>query len=174
MDDKREAPPTIAPEERFKPAVMVCVPVGDDQRAQVSDRNLQDIQIAAKRRRRQAAVIEDRTPATVRLDRDQRREPMLCDELVTVAPVGSEVPAHALRPGHQYVNEVVDDNRDLSTIDRLEPNRPIGSDSHRPLTLQNCRSTIATELSPSGDIREHWRRRATPNPIPRAEIVAAG
>src|SRR5207253_8996300 len=99
----------------------------------------QDIQIAANSRRSQTTVIEDRTPATVRHDRDQRREPMLCDELVAVAPVGGEVPAHAIRPGHQYVNEVVDDNRDLSTINRLEPNRPIGSYSHRPLTLQNCR-----------------------------------
>ena len=70
---------------------------------------------------------------------------MLGDELVAVAEVGGEVPANAPRAGHQYVNEVVDDDRDLSTIDRLEPNPSIGSHNHRPLTLQNRRWIIAAE-----------------------------
>ena len=139
VDDKREAPPTMPPEKRFKPTVMVCVPVRDDERAQVFDRDLQDIQVAAKCRRRQTAVVEDRTPTAVRLDCDQGREAMLRDQLVTVAEVGGEVPADAVGAGHQHVNEVIDDDRDLSTNDRLQPNRPIRCDSHRLLTLQSWR-----------------------------------
>ncbi len=109
----------MPPEKGFKPAVMVCVPVRYDERAQVSDRDLQDIQVAAECCRRQTAVVEDRTPAAVTLDCDQRREAMLCDELVAVAEVGGEVPANAVGAGHQHVNEVVDDDRDLSTNHRL-------------------------------------------------------
>jgi hypothetical protein len=41
-DDKREAPPIMPPEKRFKPTVMVCVPVRDDERAQVVDRDLEN------------------------------------------------------------------------------------------------------------------------------------
>ena len=71
MDDKRQAPATMPPEERFKSTVVVCMPVRDDERAQISDRNLQGkIQVAAKCGRRQTAVVEDRAPAPVPLDRD--------------------------------------------------------------------------------------------------------
>src|SRR5947207_418173 len=64
---------------------------------------------------------------------------MLRDELVAVAEVTGEVPADAIGACHQHVNEVVDDDRDLSTNDRLQPNRPISLDSHSLPTLQSWR-----------------------------------
>jgi hypothetical protein len=107
--------------------------VRDDQRAKLSHRNLKNIQVARKNGRSKPTVVEDRTPATLRFDYDQRREAMLRDQLVAIAPVGSEVSANALRAGHQQVDEVVDHDRDFGTIDRLEQNRPTAS--HGPLTL---------------------------------------
>src|SRR5262249_55694141 len=74
VDDKRQAPPTMPLEQRFKSAVMVSVPVRNDKSTQVSDRNLQHIQVAGKSGRRQAAVVEHRTPAIAPLDCDERRE----------------------------------------------------------------------------------------------------
>ena len=48
VDNKREPLPTVALEKRFEPAAMVCMSVRDDKRAQVSDRHLQDIQVAGE------------------------------------------------------------------------------------------------------------------------------
>jgi hypothetical protein len=98
---------------------MVCVAVRDDKSAQIPNGNLQDIQVAGKSGSRQTAVVEDRTPTTTGLDGDQRREAMLCDQLAAVAEVASKVPADAIGAGHQYVDEVVDDDRDFGMIDRL-------------------------------------------------------
>jgi hypothetical protein len=120
---------------------MVCVSVRNDQRAQLSDRNLQDIQVAPESGRRQTPVVENRTPATVRLDRDQRRKAMLRNQLAAITPIGGDVPADIVGAGHQHVDEVVDDDRDFGTINRLEPNRP--TDSHRRLTLQSSRRSRA-------------------------------
>ena len=66
---------------------------------------------------------------------------MLCNELVAVAEVGREVPADAVGARHQQINEVVDDDRDLGTHDRLllQLNRPIGSCSHGLITRQRRR-----------------------------------
>jgi hypothetical protein len=58
VDNKGEPPPTVALEKRFEPAVMVCVSVRDDKRAQVSDRHLQDIQVAGESGRCEAPVVQ--------------------------------------------------------------------------------------------------------------------
>jgi hypothetical protein len=58
VDNKGESLPTVAPEKRFEPAVMACMSVRDDERAQVSDRHLQDIQVAGESGRCQAPVVQ--------------------------------------------------------------------------------------------------------------------
>lgn len=59
---------------------------------------------------------------------------MLSDQLLAFAPIGRDVPPNPVGARHQYVDEVVDDDRDLDTINRLQLDRPIVV--HRPLTLQ--------------------------------------
>jgi hypothetical protein len=46
---------------------------------------------------------------------------VLSDELVAITEVVSDVPANVVGARHQHVDEVVDNDRDLRTIDRLEP-----------------------------------------------------
>ena len=58
MNKKGETLPTMALEKRFEPAVMVCMSVRDDERAQVSDGHLKDIQVAGESGRRQAPVVQ--------------------------------------------------------------------------------------------------------------------
>ena len=129
MDDEREAPPTVSLEECFKSAVMVSVTVRNYERAQVSDWDLEHIQVAGKRGRCQTAVVERRTRAAVRLHLDQRREAMLRDEVSAVAEVRGEIPANVVGAGHQQIDEVVHDDRDLDMIDRLESNQRVARHS---------------------------------------------
>jgi hypothetical protein len=123
VDNERKATTTMPLKERFEAAVVVCVPVRYHERAQVSDRNLQHIEVAGKRARRQPAVIEQRTALPVALDSDQRRETVFGDQLVTIAEVCGEIPAHTLDLGHQQIDEVVDNDRHLHTIYRFEDSR---------------------------------------------------
>jgi hypothetical protein len=62
---------------------------------------------------------------------------MFCDQLVATAEVAGEVPADPVAAGHQQIDEVVDHDRDLRSINRLKPDRPTRFDSHDPLTLQS-------------------------------------
>jgi hypothetical protein len=130
MDDEREPRPTVPLEQRFEPAVVVCVPVRNDQRAQVPDRDLQHVQVAGQRGRRQPAVVEQGAAATVRLNRDQSREAVLCDQLIPTTEIAYEVPADIVRACHEQIDEVVDHDRHLGTVDRLEPYRPVSGTNH--------------------------------------------
>ena len=58
---------------------------------------------------------------------------MFCNELVSIAEIARDVPADIVGSGHQQIHEVVDDDHNLGTIDRLKPNQP--TDSHNRCTL---------------------------------------
>jgi hypothetical protein len=62
---------------------------------------------------------------------------MFCDQLIATADVAGHVPADPVGAGHQQIDEVVDHDRDLRSINRLEPDRPIRFDCHDSLTLQS-------------------------------------
>ena len=130
MDDEREPRPTVPLEQRFEPAVVVCVPVRNDQRTQVPDRDLQHVQVAGQRGRRKPAVVEQGAAATVRLNRDQSREAVLCDQLIPTTEIAYQVPADTVRACHQQIDEVVDHDRHLGTVDRLKPYHPLSGTNH--------------------------------------------
>ena len=99
---------------------------------------------------RQPSVVENRAPPPVGLHGDQRREPVLGDQLLAIGEVVREVPVNIFRPSHQDIHEVVHHDRDFGAIDRLEWHDPIvrgrdsvGSDGHavslQPLTQRNKR-----------------------------------
>jgi hypothetical protein len=101
--------------------VVVDVAVGDDDGPQPGRVDLHDLQVVAKARRGHAAVVQDRAALPARLDGDQGREPVLGHQLVGVeGVVGEREPAHALGPGQQDVDEVVDHQGDLDGVDRLQ------------------------------------------------------
>jgi hypothetical protein len=55
---------------------------------------------------------------------------VFCDQLVATAEVAGEIPADPVGAGHQQIDEVVDHDRDLRSINRLKPDWPIRLDSH--------------------------------------------
>jgi hypothetical protein len=57
---------------------------------------------------------------------------MLCDQLILTAEVTDDVPADTLRICHQQIDEVVDHDRDVRTIDGLKLDHPIHSEAHDP------------------------------------------
>src|SRR5262245_31073359 len=61
---------------------------------------------------------------------------MLCDQLIATPEVAGEVPADPVATSHQHIDEVVDHDRDLRSINRLKSDRPTRFDSHDLLTLQ--------------------------------------
>ena len=70
----------------------------------------------------------------------------------------------ALRPdlvvgGHQQIDEVVDHDRDLCSINRLKPDRPIRFDSHDPLTLQSSALRRAPETRAPARISDELQGR---------------
>jgi hypothetical protein len=68
----------------------------------------------------EAGVVEHSAPVAVSLDADQRGETMLSNQLLRRAEVPRLVASHALLTGHQHVEEVVDHDRHLDTINRGE------------------------------------------------------
>jgi len=48
VDQERQPPAAVPLEERFQPAVMVCMSVRDDESTQLSDRHLEDVEVAGK------------------------------------------------------------------------------------------------------------------------------
>ena len=62
---------------------------------------------------------------------------MFRDQLVATPEVAGEVSADAVAAGHQQIDEVVDHDRDLRSINRLKSDRPTRLDSHDLLTLQS-------------------------------------
>ena len=63
---------------------------------------------------------------------------MFCDQLVATPEVGGEVSADIVGARHQQIDEVVDHDRDLRSINRLKSDRPTRFDSHDPLTLHRA------------------------------------
>jgi hypothetical protein len=61
---------------------------------------------------------------------------VLGDQLVTTAEIGNGVPVDIVGALDQQIDEVVNNNRDLSPIDRLELDQPIRFTRHSPVTLQ--------------------------------------
>jgi hypothetical protein len=66
----------------------------------------------------------------VRLNRDQSREAVLCDQLIPTTEIAYEVPADTVRPCHQQIDEVVDHDRHLGTVDRLKPYPSLSGTNH--------------------------------------------
>jgi len=73
---------------------------------------------------------------------------VFCDQLVATAEVVGAVPADAVGVGHQQIDEVVDHDRDLRSINGLEPDRPIRFGGHDPPTLQEFGAAAASESPP--------------------------
>jgi len=61
-------------------------------RAQILHRNLEHVEIAGQTVGGQSRVVQDAAPVPLALDRDQRREAVLRDELAAVAEVVLGVP----------------------------------------------------------------------------------
>ena len=86
----------------------------------LTHRHLKHVEVAGHRVRREAGVVEHSAPVAVPLDADQRGETMLSNQLLRRAEVPRLVASHALLAGHQHVEEVVDHDRHLDTINRGE------------------------------------------------------
>ena len=95
---------------------MVSVAVRDDDRTQITQRDLKHVEVASHRMRREAGVVEHSAPVAVPLDTDQRRETMLCHQLLSRTKVPRLVASHTLLAGHQHVEEIVNHDRHLDTI----------------------------------------------------------
>src|SRR5207248_9313294 len=111
-------PPTA--DQPLETAVMSGVTVRDDDRAQVTHRDLKHVEVAGHGVRREASVVEHGAPLAAPLDADQRREAMLSNQLLSRAEVPRLVANHTLLAGHQHVKEVVDHDRHLDAIHRGE------------------------------------------------------
>jgi hypothetical protein len=120
MDDQRQPQASVAREQALQATVVIRVAVRDHDRAQVLHANLEHVEIAGQAVGRQSRVVEDAAPTPVVLDRDQRREPVLRNELAATAEVVLDVPRNALRRRQQDVDEVVHHDRDLRPVDGLQ------------------------------------------------------
>jgi hypothetical protein len=125
MDDERQPSVAVASEQALQAPVVIRMTMGDHDRAQVFDGNAEHIEVPAESIGRQPRVVEDRAAPPLGLHREERREPVLGDQLPSIGKVVREVPVDVLRPSHQDVHEIVHHDRDFGTIDRLELCKPI-------------------------------------------------
>ena len=84
MDHQRQPGPAVAGKEALEATVMIGVAVRDNDRAQVLDRDAEQVEVSAETIGRQPPVVEDRASLPVGLDGDEGRESMLGDELLTL------------------------------------------------------------------------------------------
>jgi hypothetical protein len=92
MDDQRQPQTSVAREQALEATVVIGVAVRDHDRAQILHRNLEHVEIAGQTVGGQSSVVQDAAPVPLALDRDQRREAVLRDELAAVAEVVLGVP----------------------------------------------------------------------------------
>jgi putative zinc finger protein len=76
----------------------------------------------------------------MRLNRDQSREAVLCDQLIPTTEIAYEVPADTVRACHQQIDEVVDHDRHLGTVDRLKPYQPLSGTNHVLYATEHVRA----------------------------------
>jgi hypothetical protein len=92
----------------------------------------------------------------VHLNRDQSREAMLCDQLISTTEIAYQVPADTVRACHQQIDEVVDHDGDVGTVDRLKRYHPLSGTKH----LLHATEHVSQPLPRcSGVIPEHWPSR---------------
>jgi hypothetical protein len=80
--------------------VVIGVAVRDDDRTQLTYRHLKHVEVASHRIRREPGVVEHSPPVTPVLDRDQRRETVLGNQLLSRAEIPRLIASHALLVGH--------------------------------------------------------------------------
>ena len=91
----------------------------DDDRAQLTDRHLEHVEVARHGMGRKTSVVEHSMTITVALKGDD--EPaVLSDQLPRRAEVLPPVANHVLLARHQHVEEVVDHHCDLDAINGHE------------------------------------------------------
>ena len=81
---------------------------------------------------------------------------MLCDQLIPTTEIAYQVPADTVRACHQQIDEVVDHDRHLGTVDRLKPYHPLSGTNH---LLHATEHMSQSRTRCSGVIPEHWPRR---------------
>jgi hypothetical protein len=121
MEQQGQPAASRAGGQALQAAVVVDVAVGDDDGPQPGRVDLHDVEVVAEALGRHAAVVQDGVAVSARLDRDQGREPVLGHQLLAVGEVvGQREPPHALGPGGQDVDVVVDHQGDLDGVDRFQ------------------------------------------------------
>jgi hypothetical protein len=121
MDQQGQPAAPEAGGQSLQAAVVVDMAVGDDDGPKPGRVDLHDLEVVAQAPRGHAAVVQDRARVPVREDRDQGREAVLGHQLLAVEDVvGQREPADPLGPGGQHVDVVVDHQRDLDGVDRLQ------------------------------------------------------
>ena len=116
--------------------MVVGVAVGQDDRAQVAQPDLQDVHVVDRGPRAEARVVEDRRALAAALDGEQQREAVLGQQLRAIAlqhPVVDAPAAYHLAARQEQVDGVVDQDGHLDRVHGLKRAGPGHADRLAPI-----------------------------------------